>query len=619
MQFKLTWIVFILSISSAFGQSYWISPIRNADKSWCFEDRISQELYTCDSVSNLQNFNPLLSLENQTLLLDLNGKDGLNIYTVYKTKKNQQEQYIWGISSQNQENQILTDYRLANLKAGKVMNFVDFLPGEVQLNNFLDHEKNSKEVLFKLGGNSERKDLPLKANSSDIAELIIFDKPLGPMGKQILETSLALKYSISLAPSIDYRLSPKGKILWDAQRNQDFHHNIAGIAENEDLHLNQKQSKSSIEKGFLAIAYQDLYKTNVQNKSKLPFETSLIWGDNMNGLNFYHSNEGLYVLDRQWRIENNGFSEVENFTLQLEEEIILNQIEEGHTLWLKIRKNHATKLFQSEKGNIFKDLHFFPGSQLLEFIKAPSKWIDVNIIPANCKENKTATLDLDFIGVEYPFHLIITSKTNRQVEFQDEINQNEFLLDGLNAGQYLIEIIKDNDLLISQEVNIVDASIPELKIPKNYIFDSKDPNVVDASFEIQGAWEYEWTSPHGEVHFKSIMELNQTGTYWIKIYNDECFSYTKINVEIIDDNIKSAVIYPNPSPNGLFFFELELNHAYLTHVEISNISGRRLFTKEYEPALYIQDHIQLYGNGMYFITFRSGSSVSTKKLVVQFP
>jgi len=218
-----------------------------------------------------------------------------------------------------------------------------------------------------------------------------------------------------------------------------------------------------------------------------------------------------------------------------------------------------------------------------------------------------------------PYQLVLESRITNELLYKEEVEESETYIDELQAGRYTLKVISENGLAFEQEINIVDESIPELTIPTRYIIDSEHTAIIDASAGMPGGWQYEWVNPIGESFFSSIMEFTVSGVYWLRVHDGNCESYTRIDVQLINENIKDVLIYPNPSPSGLFHFEVELENELSTDVRITDVSGRTLFQRTYDPALFIEDYVQLHANGMYFITFVSGSSTLTKKLVVQFP
>jgi len=342
---KITLTIFMFALAnSVTAQSFWVKP-KKVNEEWCFNDAVTGESFYCDSAISYQNYNPLVTLKEHQVQLEIDGKDGINVYSIYKGEKNSSEEFIWGISAQGKETQILTDYRLANLQAGKVMNFVDFNPGDIHINNFIDLEKSEGKMNFQLGGSAQRKDLPLEANVSSFAELIVLDKPLSPLGKNILESSLSLKYGIPLSPTFDYVLNAQDGVLWRAEEQEEFNNNIGGIASESSLYLNQKQSKTPLAKGFLAIGLDVIAKTNHDNNSEIQEGESLLWGDDGKSLSFYDTNEGIAQLDRTWLIENNGFDGSCSFEVMLAEAAVLEQLPEGHSLWLRIEQGDSTHLY----------------------------------------------------------------------------------------------------------------------------------------------------------------------------------------------------------------------------------------------------------------------------------
>jgi hypothetical protein len=305
-------------------------------------------------------------------------------------------------------------------------------------------------------------------------------------------------------------------------------------------------------------------------------------------------NEGMLFIQRNWKIENKAFVN-EAFDVEMQCESISKQIPEGHSLWMKIQQNNEWKRYAADE-NKFNSVNFFDGSQTVSFLHAPETWADITIQQADCSNGKTAIVDVEIIGLSAPFSIrLINFETNEEIHF-DNIQEQSKRIENLDAGKYSIRIFKDSKIAIEQQINITDSSIPEVQIARHFVFDSKENSTVDASYAIDGNWNYEWITPSNKIINGSIIDFNETGIYWLKIYGDACSSWTSIHVDIVVNNIRSVLLYPNPSPDDADTVNKSSLGAYI-----------------------IEDSFRLFHNGIYFVTVKSASSINTKKLIVQYP
>ncbi len=610
----LTLFTSICTFSQA--QQFWVKPKKVNDE-WCLADHTSQVTYFCSDTIHFQNFNPIWSLKTNQLKIDLQEQQMLTIYSLFKTPKNSAEQFIWGIEEEKNQTKILTNYRYADLREGKFLNFIDHVPGSFYISGFLDQEVSALQTSFTLGGKPIRKDLPVVSCEALLGECIGFDQVLSPIAKNILETSLALKYSVTLDPFSNYILSPDQEPLWDATSNRAFHHHVAGIAKNKAYGLYQKQSQSKLNEGYLSIGLSEIKETNELNQEEFEKNQSLVWGDTNDQLLFVESNEGMPYLDRKWKIENTNFVN-ENFQVSIDEKAILHQIPEDHKLWMKIKQNNASKRYCVTIDG-FKNVQFFDGSQELSFLHAPEKWMDVEIGKAHCNEGILARIKVDFIGIEAPFRFELVHLHSDKKIYNNVLSENTIELNGLEVGQYRLSVTVQGESAFSQQINIEDTAIPELQIQRHFVFDKKDDKTVDASFGIEGNWEYEWITPEQKIILGSVISLDEDGLYWLKMFNEHCNSEYAIHSNILANNISSMGIFPNPSPDGYFNLKIELENIYPTEIYIQNILGQSIEKRRYTNALMINDTFYVRQNGVYLVTVKSGSSTITKKLIIQQP
>ncbi|MNU27529.1 hypothetical protein D3C71_159230 [compost metagenome] len=102
--------------------------------------------------------------------------------------------------------------------------------------------------------------------------------------KQRINSYLALKYGITLkndaGTNTTNYLSSTSAVVWDTTINNGYNNSIAGLVNDENSALNQKQSRSNVSGQQVLIGTTGLANTNGSNNTALTNGQYLIWGDN---------------------------------------------------------------------------------------------------------------------------------------------------------------------------------------------------------------------------------------------------------------------------------------------------------------------------------------------------
>ncbi len=199
-----------------------------------------------------------------------------------------------------------------------------FVDGENTLDFTADHggETSNNFQIAALGANDRDFD-------GRIAELIVYDQLLATAtDRQQVESYLALKYGITLSSDTDgdntafeaqegdYIASDGSTVFWDASANSTHHHNVAGIARDDDSGLNQKQSRSVNSDAIVTIGLDGnvtgLPASNAENTYSFPFDKdAIVWGhdgealtDNDENID-YDPTQVNSRLNREWKVRTN--------------------------------------------------------------------------------------------------------------------------------------------------------------------------------------------------------------------------------------------------------------------------------------------------------------------------
>jgi len=152
----------------------------------------------------------------------------------------------------------------------------------------------------------------------NISEIIIYNTVLETSGVNKIESYLSVKYGITLDNTAggeagDY-VNSLGEVIWDASENSAFHHDVAGIGQDDGSELEQKQSKSQSPEDILTISIDaTIAATNAANGGSFDDNLDfLMWGndDATNTLSLIDfagaTNSCTKQLNRNWKISNIG-------------------------------------------------------------------------------------------------------------------------------------------------------------------------------------------------------------------------------------------------------------------------------------------------------------------------
>jgi len=109
------------------------------------------------------------------------------------------------------------------------------------------------------------------------------------------------------------------------------------------------------------------------------------------------------------------------------------------------------------------------------------------------------------------------------------------------------------------------------------------------------------------------------------IYNGTVQVYPRLLTDFVvvtginnPDGIVSMNIYPNPS-NGLFTLEMNASKAGTFNVEIINIQGQVVFTREINQDGFYKETIDISNNasGIYYLRINDGKNLKVSKIMIQ--
>lgn len=159
---------------------------------------------------------------------------------------------------------------------------------------------------FQIGQDSDH-----GALNGQLNEVVVFENRLSEDDMDRVETYLAIKFGTTFAEGgRDYKSSQLTPV-WSATTNVGYHHNIAGIARDDQGALHQKQSWSTKPGQQVLISTTGLANTNQANDTSLNNGQFLVWGDNGLEKTPTNYNPGLghgvnLSFKAVWKVQNTG-------------------------------------------------------------------------------------------------------------------------------------------------------------------------------------------------------------------------------------------------------------------------------------------------------------------------
>ena len=184
---------------------------------------------------------------------------------------------------------------------------------------------------------------------------------------------------------------------------------------------------------------------------------------------------------------------------------------------------------------------------------------------------------------------------------------------GGGTSNLLPDVNTSNDTLI---IDVLNAGLPIVDLPEAIETNDYDTVVLDAG---DGFFSYIWST--GETNQTIIptawrmYKVTVTDTYGCPA-SDSVDVFT--GIEEIDDDFGLIQIYPNPN-NGEFNIYIENNRSIEFSIQILNMHGQTVLSKNYFDRNAILDKIDIktFAKGIYTFRLISENSIKTKKIILK--
>jgi len=609
--------------------------------------KVSQPINDSISVDERQeeqfiNFNPVITFKEFPNYLSINENLGdlsqVTVFTVYAPDEVPTDKELWKIYDGESTMTLTTiaitySDRLLSYEGGNTK--IPVLNTYVQSYKLKGRNTNLDEPKVVLGSFSDNKKNAFKGS---IAEVLVYNKVLKSLDRQMVESALALKYGITLTNGKNY-LSSKKKIIFNVEDELGFAHRIAGIGRDDNLNLYQKQSHSTQSAPLVTLALGKIALSNRDNLSILDNDTFLVWGDNNLGTDRFQndpSNLHIPLMPRQWKIQATGKSIPElKTTLQLnlaevkldientEKDIVLAIDGSGEGAFLPVNTTYIRPSSITNDALVFENIQWDmdqSGSDSFSF--GSIKPLEIAL-----KESKSISCDMGNDGVlhysveggvpPFDFELESTNGFKHHWKSTDEVYKQD-LIDHLGEGSYIVKV---TDAFGTQTIAQHDLDKPN-PISVNLGEDRQlnlnlDEITLDAIVVSDEDLTYEWTSDFGFHSSNQNIRVSESGMYTVTVTSSRgCVATDSIT---IDDSFTQAFsVFPNQSKDGNYNIRVKLEERQEITIKVYDMVGRLIsVVNEQGKSTYNIPGIQIHAPGTYMVMLQSKAVIATKKLVVE--
>lgn len=569
----------------------------------------------------LLNYNPIYKI-HQVSQLDLSAND-LNqceIYTVFVPSHNPQEELIWKFNNGNDQ-VLFTDKRIADVESNRFINFTRADNTKPRLVKY-HHDYNLFQTRsFSIKDNTQNVNLPVTSFEGHLAEIILFNKRLSQKTSDALESHLALKYSLSLEGKNYY--NQLGHVIWEF--DESYYSRIGGLGRSDFFHLNQKQSQTNFGEGFISFALGKVCKSNSKNLNDIDEGSYLIWADNDMPLIFDYYLNDVHELQRDWLINNVGFS-TNNLYFEMSHRGIFNTLDNSKYLWMSVYSTEKDTshfgipdFYKLEKTNAnyhVDSILIGEDKSNIKLYKAPALWAFLEAKDVSCLDG-SGELIIKPVGGVFPIDIRVSNgvTTHEYTLF----NREEHVEINAEIGEYNIYVSDSEGLKWSTLYYVNDSYFENFEVTQSILFSENNPILYKPNFELgQSTFEY-WITPSGNVDYSKDILIDETGVYTMVFSHDGCFAEYKVESYKEFSLIQSMTVYPNPSVSGDVKVTANFDHPQPYNITVYDMLGDVVINHNYPMAQFVEEKLKLTNAGTYVVTLSTGDHSQSHKLIVLNP
>lgn len=616
------------------GELHWYIT-RHGDSNPTFQSKLPIDssvvslLNPSATVNWLNHYPALTFLGKSQIQITLGNADlsTVTYFTVYKPFNVSSENIIWHVKKDLKTDLVLTTSRMADLTLNKYMNYIDVVPLNPKVNTYIQLKPKDSIIPVSqsiiIGGKPNYPSLPLTSFQGLIPEIILYDRVLDWQEQIRVASYLALKYGITLSePGASY-LNSAGEKIWDGELYSKYHNNIAGVARDDSSGLYQSTSSSSNNAELLTLSTRDSLRN----------DCSVVWGDNNMGLVEGSKIDGIpTMLERKWLAVSHGISDsiITSIVLDTKQLDVAVPIEPVY--WIAIdRTGKGDFLFNSAEFIKMNELDLggmaqfsnivlnksSSGKEAFGFVVGQDILTSSLIISPACDDPNSGSIKIKIWGGKPPYELKVIKKGG-EINNQRILDRNDTsLISGLSAGKYLLQVTDVLNQRYTDEYYMNNSDAPNLiELKTNYLLGDDRRLEIDAAEHMPNGLQYQWNGPSNFYSSNPKVVITNPGTFTLTCTKNGCSSVKEVKVSILPKSVFADIkVYPNPS-TGIFTVKISLIKPSPVTMDVYSEDGKRIMHKEVKGFANYTFTDQLNIGGIYFLSFKSGLSQTSKKIIV---
>ena len=612
------------------GISAWHVAQPESDGRYAWKNMLNNQLSTQTNAGTKLNANYSAYFDGNkhtfSIPLKKDNTQAFTVFIVYQQMVGNGEHCVWSVEDGVNTSLVMTTQRLGDLEQYGYINYVTETEPQYRIftythNRPADPEKEAAgELLFNIGKQPTDQAVPAKNFKGYIPEIILYEHAINWNERQRIESYLAIKYGISLSQTYPTSyLNSIGSIIWDAEIESQFNHNITAIGRDNRSGLYQTVSTSSREPGLLQMS--------VTQKKDLSDDNFLIWADNGGNLLFAEQQGKWKQTGRKWKVNRTGNDQ----QLRVMQEFDLSYFSNHY---LDAGEHYALMIDHSGSGTFpigkvsfvegarEKDRLNFPSiewckeggqPEVFSLVTVPQLFARFDIENPSCGQNN-GQLKLEINGGVSPYSVQLSNDENTSGIITATTNSRLYTLPDISQGNYTLLIKDTNGMVFFENIRIDSEEMQHISLASHYTLKKGEPLSLTAPQPESGY--YKWQLPDGFIDHNAEINIEQVGTYYLILRNAEgCESSKCINITSVDSHFSRLALYPNPAPDGKFTLDIGLYKKDDVFLKIYTIGGVLVRSEKLSGSDYYLYKGVLPQQGSYIISVVCSGSNEEIKLI----
>ena len=595
------------------------------------------------------NFHPTVALREspRQVALPQRNWSQLTICSVYRSTAAEDEALIWALQataaaeSGSRNHWLLTTHRAADLRKGDYLNFGSAQRAPIGLHTYFHNFGKAAGYVHPAtlywGRRPDQPDLPVTAFAGLLPELVMYDRVLSAQERARVESYLALKYGLTLAGGAvpaDY-VDSGGRVLWSAEDNAAFHHQVAGLGRDDASGWMQTRSASAYDPELLRIEVAGAEPTGAPGgtdspDSPLAPDSYLIWGHNAAPIAPESNERGLPTYSaRRWHLIARGNASELPSTLRIDPRQLAGSLGPDDTYWLLIDRSgddfgtgpiDYVPLAELEEQRFarFRGIHWDTdgnGRDAFALATGPAMLATIQVRPPSCDEVHSGGLTVGAIGGRGPYRYDLRSEETAFAEYWTGDAAPRTLSD-LPAGAYRLRVTDADGTSFQTELYLQATDAPPIELERQYTLPAGAPLELAAG---PATADYTWTGPAGFRVSGSRVSLSEPGDYFVTAERDGCRAWHRFTVSgPVTDLFQTVLLSPNPVPRRqTATLEVHLAQATTPELALLDAGGRLISRRRLPFGDYFREALALPQAGTYWVRLTAAGQTLTRRLIVQ--